>query len=171
MTSMTSSGSKLSDLQDSFQRIEVVANESDPILLVGGIEAGRRFFAQSVHDLGIRHGKPFAELNLAEVTAQRLSGDRLLDVVESGVKQAWEDAPEGTVILHRIDGISRKCQQRLLSVLTRIGDLPEDSKDASQKIPTRVVATTDINLPMAIREGAFEKDLYNYFLPALKLLF
>jgi|SRR5579872_434439 len=145
--------------------VERLASTDLPVLLLGASGTGKEVVAQSLHYRGPRRENPFIAVNCAAMTETLLESELF-----GHEKGAFTDAREarqgkfelaegGTLFLDEIGDMSGAGQAKLLRVLeqkviTRVG--------GSQpiRINVRVVAATNINLALAVREKRFREDLY-----------
>jgi Nif-specific regulatory protein len=136
-----------------------------PVLILGESGTGKEVVAQSLHYQGPRGESPFIAVNCAAMTETLLESE--LFGHEKGAftdahqarQGKFELAEGGTLFLDEIGDMSPGGQAKLLRVLeqrviTRVG--------GSQpiRINVRVIAATNVNLAMAVRERKFREDLY-----------
>ena len=74
-------------------------------------------------------------------------------------KGYFEEADGGTIFLDEVAELPHSTQVRLLRVL-QTGEFIRVGSSKIQKTNVRVVAATNVNLQLAIREGRFREDLY-----------
>ncbi|MCA9056430.1 MAG: sigma-54-dependent Fis family transcriptional regulator, partial [Planctomycetaceae bacterium] len=136
-----------------------------PVLILGESGSGKEVAAQALHYQGPRASHPFIAVNCAALTETLLESE-LFGHEKGAFTDAhqmrpgkFELAEGGTLFLDEIGDMSPGGQAKLLRVLeqkviTRVG--------GSQAIPTnvRVIAATNSNLAVAVREKKFRQDLY-----------
>lgn len=163
------------------KNLEIVARSaysSVPVLIRGESGTGKELVARALHLSGPRRDKPFIPINCAAVPETLLEAEFF--GVEKGAatgvvarKGKFELANGGTVFLDEIGDMSPGLQAKLLRVLQekefeRIGGAKPI------KVDVRVVAATNQNLELLIKEGKFREDLYyrlngvEIFLPPLR---
>ena len=136
-----------------------------PVLILGDSGTGKEVVAQTLHYGGPRAEHPFVAVNCAALTETLLESE--LFGHEKGAftdahemrRGKFELAEQGTLFLDEIGDMSLGGQAKLLRVLeqkeiTRVG--------GSQPIPidVRVIAATNADLAVAVREKRFREDLY-----------
>jgi Nif-specific regulatory protein len=155
------------------------ANSSATVLLLGESGTGKEIFARSIHHWSARKDRPFVAINSVGLSKELLESE--LFGHEQGAftgaqrrkKGKVEVANGGTVFLDEIGDISAELQAKLLRFLQerefeRVGGITPISVDV------RVIAATNHDLELAVKEGRFREDLYHRLnvvaitLPALR---
>lgn len=145
-------------------KLKKAASTTSTVLIYGETGTGKEVFAQSLHNEGTRHNKPFVSQNCAALP------DSLLESLLFGSTKGsftgaadkaglFEQAHEGTILLDEINSMSLSLQSKLLRVLQeksvrRLGgteDIPVD---------VRVIATTNERPDKLVQEGRLRRDLY-----------
>jgi transcriptional regulator with PAS, ATPase and Fis domain len=144
------------------------------ILILGETGTGKEVFAQSIHNASSRSAGPFIAINCAALPAQILEselfgyvGGAFTGASKEGKPGLFEIAHGGTIFLDEIAEMDYANQGRLLRFLqektvVRLGShkvIPVD---------VRVIAATNKNLALWVRENKFRDDLY-YRLNVLNL--
>jgi len=135
------------------------------VLFLGETGVGKELFARALHRLSPRRGGAFVAVNCAALPEGLVEAE--LFGVERGAYTGatrsragrFERAEGGTLFLDEIGTLSYPSQGKLLRVLQtreieRVGD------DRSRRVDVRVVAATNEQLEMAVRDGRFREDLY-----------
>lgn len=136
------------------------------VLISGESGTGKELFAQSIHNASPRKNGPFVAINCAALP-QNLLESELFGYVEGAFTGAtkkgkpglFEMAHRGTIFLDEISEMDKYGQSRLLRVLQekqvmRLGD------DKYIPIDMRIIAATNKNLMVLIKEGDFRQDLF-----------
>ncbi|HEV8355423.1 MAG TPA: sigma-54 dependent transcriptional regulator [Gemmatimonadales bacterium] len=148
------------------QQIGLLAqSERTTLLLMGETGVGKAWAARTIHDLSVRAGKPFFEIQL---------GGRNPTYLESQVfgheKGAFVEATErrrglleladgGTLLLREIADLPAELQPKLLRVLeTRTFRRVGGTQDIN--VDTRLMVTTRRELGQAVEAEKFRQDLY-----------
>ena len=145
--------------------IEHVSNTSLPVLIQGETGTGKGVLARTLHSLSPRNGKPYMEINCANVPSQLLESE-LFGHKIGAFTGAWKDKPgkfelasEGTVFLDEISEMSFHMQAKLLQVLQE-GEFSPIGSTKDILVDIRVIAATNAELEDLIAKAAFRTDLY-----------
>ena len=135
------------------------------VLITGENGTGKELVAQNVHYLSPRAGRPFIEVNCAAIPEDLIESE--LFGFEKGAftgadkarKGKFDHANGGTIFLDEIADMSLKTQAKILRILqerrfTRVGG------EEVIEVDVRVIAATNKNLEVEIKEGRFRDDLY-----------
>jgi len=148
-----------------FSLIEQVAPSKAAVLITGESGTGKELVARSMHSLSPRSGGPFVALNCAAMPETLIESElfghekgAFTGAVERRAG-CFELAQNGTLLLDEIGDMPVSTQAKLLRVLEdsrvrRLGGRHELLVDV------RVVASTNKNIPEAIRRHEFREDLY-----------
>jgi len=160
-------------IQQVFSTIEKVAITEAPVLIYGESGTGKELVAKALHGRSQRKAGPFVAINCAAIPETLLESE--LFGYEKGAftgahiqkKGRIELANNGTLFLDEIGDLPLALQVKLLRFLQehsieRIGGRKEIIVDI------RVIAATNRDLDLAIREGRFREDLY-YRLGVIKI--
>jgi DNA-binding NtrC family response regulator len=135
------------------------------VLIHGATGTGKELVARALHFDGVRHARPFVELNCASIPTTLLEAE--LFGYERGAftdarqrKAGLVEAAEGgTLFLDEIGEVDIAVQAKLLKLLEdrtvrRLGGLRE------QAVDVRFVAATNRDLEKMVQEGHFRADLF-----------
>ncbi|PCJ66680.1 MAG: regulator [Bacteroidetes bacterium] len=144
------------------QRVE----KSDTLVMITGSSGtGKELVAQAIHDNSPRRKKPFVAVNVAAIP-DHLMEDELFGHergaftgASSRRKGRFEEAQGGTIFLDEIGELELKLQAKMLRVLqekkiSRLGSNKEI------KLDLRIIAATNKNLGILVKQGLFREDLY-----------
>ncbi len=147
------------------QMIARVASTASWVLINGENGTGKELVAQNIHYLSPRAGRPFVEVNCAAIPEDLIESE--LFGFEKGAftgadktrKGKFDHAHGGTIFLDEIADMSLKTQAKILRILqerhfTRVGG------EEIIEVDVRVIAATNKNLEVEIKEGRFREDLY-----------
>jgi DNA-binding NtrC family response regulator len=145
--------------------IRRVAHTDVSILILGESGVGKEVMARHAHAHSGRADKPFVKVNCAAIPDDLLESE--LFGYERGAFTGavidkpgkFEQAHTGTLLLDEIGEMSPHLQSKLLHVLqdgmfTPLGGRRAIHTDA------RIIATTNINMGVAIAAGTFREDLF-----------
>ena len=145
--------------------IDRLAPTDLPVLLLGESGTGKEVVSRSLHLHGPRAGQPFVAVNCVAI-AETLLESELFGHEKGAFTDAHETrqgkfelAEGGTLFLDEIGDMSLGGQAKLLRVLeqkviTRVGGA------GPIPINARIIAATNTNLAVAVREKRFREDLY-----------
>lgn len=148
------------------QHIELVAPSDMSVIISGETGTGKEFVAQSIHKFSKRAGKPFMAIDCGALPKE-LAGSELFGHMKgsftgaiSDKQGSFEIADGGTLFLDEIGNLSYENQIKLLRVIQerkikRIGA----TKDIN--IDVRIIAATNENLSVVVKEGRLREDLYH----------
>lgn len=145
---------------------KLVAPSDMSVMILGANGTGKESVAQTIHQHSERRDMPFVAVNCGalprELAASLFFGHEKgaftgADTAKTGY---FDMAKGGTLFLDEIGTMSYEIQSLLLRVLqenvyTPIGSGKERIADV------RIVAATNENLQLAIKEGRFREDLYH----------
>ncbi|HTE56885.1 MAG TPA: sigma-54 dependent transcriptional regulator [Kofleriaceae bacterium] len=145
--------------------VQAAASEAT-VLLLGESGTGKELLARTIHENSPRASRPFVPINCAAIPESILEAE--LFGYEKGAftgatqrrEGRFEAASGGTLLLDEIGDMSRHVQVKLLRVLQE-GEI-ERLGGAGRTIPIdiRLIASTNVDLGRAVREGRFREDLY-----------
>ncbi|UCG12282.1 MAG: sigma-54-dependent Fis family transcriptional regulator [Deltaproteobacteria bacterium] len=159
--------------------VRQVSNSDLNVLICGDSGVGKELVAQALHLGSHRKEGPFVKVNCAAIPGELLESE--LFGYEKGAftgadrrkKGKFEVAHRGTMLLDEIGDMALFLQSKMLQVLqdlqfSRLGS----KKDV--KVDCWIMAATNQDLDVRIREGLFRQDLYyrlniiRIFIPPLR---
>jgi len=145
--------------------INKVADSNSTILITGESGTGKELAARAIHELSPRREQPFVPVNCGAIPEELLESE-LFGHVRGAFTGAvnsrqgrFQLANGGTLFLDEIGEMSPKLQVKLLRVLQERQFEPVGS-DRAVQVDVRVVAATNRDLHVAVREGKFREDLF-----------
>jgi transcriptional regulator with GAF, ATPase, and Fis domain len=146
--------------------IDKVAPSDARVLITGANGTGKELVARSLHELSNRNKAPFIEVNCAAIPAELIESELFgheKGAFTSAVKDRkgkFELASGGTLFLDEIGDMSLAAQAKVLralqeNLIQRVGG----EKDI--KVDCRVLAATNKDLQLEIKEGRFREDLFH----------
>jgi DNA-binding NtrC family response regulator len=145
--------------------IQKVENNSIMVLISGESGTGKELVARAIHYGSPRNRKPFVTVNMGAIPADLIESElfghekgAFTDARERRIGK-FEEADQGTIFLDEIGEMDLFLQTKILRVLqekevTRIGS------NKSIKLDARVIAATNKNLSVEVKEGRFREDLF-----------
>lgn len=153
-------------MQKIYDLIETIASTNATVLIQGESGTGKKMIAQAIHySDNHRKNKNFVEVSCGALPETLLESE-LFGHIKGSFTSAIKDrqgrfelADGGTIFLDEIDAFSPKLQVKLLRVLQegefeRVGDVK------TLRVDVRVIAATNQNLSVLIKNGQFREDLY-----------
>jgi DNA-binding NtrC family response regulator len=156
---------KSSQLKQTAESALQVAPTNITVLITGESGTGKELIARAIHANSLRKDKPFVAANVGAL-AEGVVESELFGHEKGAFTGAvnrrqglFETANEGTIFLDEIAEFKPTTQVKLLRVLEersfmRVGG----SSDI--KVDVRIIAATNQNLDLKVREGTFRSDLY-----------
>lgn len=131
------------------------------VLVTGEPGSGKGVAARMLHRLSKRAANhQLVEISVAAIPGENLAVQLFGSERSDGVQRGrFEEAQGGTLVLDQITDANLEVQARLLSALedgtfVRVGGQKHIDMDV------RIIATTNRDLPVLVREGLFREDLY-----------
>src|SRR3984893_2058519 len=141
-----------------------VAHADVPVLITGPNGAGKEVLADIVQANSTVRGKPYLKVNLGALPNDLIEAE--LFGTEAGAFTGararvgrFEAADGGTLFLDELGNLSGSGQAKLLRVL-QTGEFERLGSNTTRRTRVRVIAATNSNLRLAIREGRFREDLF-----------
>jgi len=160
---MVGSSPRFRELLEAIRR---VAETSATVLITGETGTGKELAARAIHHLSPRRNRPLVKVNCIAISAGRVESE-LFGHTKGAFPGASEDragriehAPGGILFLDEISELPLESQAKLLHVLQKQEFEPVGS-NRPVKVDVGVFAATNRNLPEAVREGRFHRDLYD----------
>jgi DNA-binding NtrC family response regulator len=142
-----------------------VSSTDATILITGESGTGKELVARMIHKESNRRDNNFIIMDCGATPAGLIESE-MFGYVKGAFTGAIrdktgivEEADQGTLFLDEIGNISPELQTRLLRVIEygefrRVGDVSQKHADI------RVIAATNADLQLMVREGTFREDLY-----------
>jgi two-component system, NtrC family, response regulator AtoC len=159
--------------------IEQVAPTDVTVLIRGESGVGKEIVSRSIHFNSLRAKKPFIKVNCAALPEELLESE-LFGFEKGAFTGAFKQKPgkfelanEGTIFLDEIAEMSPPLQAKLLQVL-QDGEFSRLGGKRDIQVDVRVIAATNKDLELLVKEGRFREDLYyrlnvvSVFVPALR---
>lgn len=157
--------SKSLSMQVFLNTVKKVVNSDSSLLILGETGVGKERLALAVHGESRRKTFPFITVNCAALPENLLESE--LFGHEKGAftgairsrRGAFELAHKGTIFLDEIGDMPLHLQTKLLRVLQEKQFL-KIGGETMVKVDVRVMAATNRDLALSVKNGSFRKDLY-----------
>jgi len=156
---------KSKPMQQVFELIRLAAPSKSNILVTGESGTGKELVAKAVHHHSRRASGPFVTVNSGSMPADLLESNLFGHVkgaftgALNNKKGLFEVADGGSIFFDEIGNVPLETQAKLLRVIQekefmRLGGVETQTADV------RIIAATNADLEIAVREGTFREDLY-----------
>ena len=146
-------------------RARQIAKSDVDLLLEAESGTGKELFARLIHESSRRRSGPFVAVNCAAFPDTLLESE-LFGYVKGAFTGAasshvgkFEQADRGTLLLDEISEMPIQLQPKLLRVFQQ-REIDRLGGRSPLSIDVRVIATTNRDLALAVKEGKFRADLY-----------
>jgi DNA-binding NtrC family response regulator len=170
---------KSGKMNEAVETAKKAATSKATVLLLGESGTGKEIFARAIHNWSERRSQPFVAINCVGLSKELLESELFghekgsFTGADQLKKGKMELANGGTVFLDEIGDVSQELQTKILRFLQerefdRVGGVKPIHVDV------RIVAATNRDLDIAVKEGRFREDLYHrlnvvpIMLPALR---
>lgn len=148
-----------------YKTVARVAPTKSTVLILGESGTGKELIARAIHHHSPRASRPFVAVDCGVLTETLLESELFGHVrgaftgAVTEKKGVFEEAEGGTCFLDEIGDISPALQAKLLRVLQE-HEIRRVGGKEWKKVDVRVVAATNRNLPLLVKNHTFRHDLY-----------
>lgn len=153
------------EIQKLKKQISKVAKTARRILIFGESGTGKELVAWAIHNNGNRSAGPFVRVNCAAIPKDLIESE-LFGYEQGAFTGAnkrkigkFEQADKGTILLDEIGDMAMETQAKVLRVLQE-NQLERIGGKETIDLDVCVVAATNKNIPVLIRNNSFREDLY-----------
>ena len=151
-------------LLQAMEQVSRLAPLDRPLLLIGERGTGKELVAARLHFLSRRWDGPFVKVNCAALSEELLDSE--LFGHEPGAFTGatkrhvgrFERADGGTLFMDEIATASGRLQEKLLRVI-EYGEFERLGDTRTRRVDVRVLAATNVDLPLRAEDGRFRADL------------
>ncbi len=152
-------------MKEVIRQIRRVADTDVTVLLQGESGTGKELAARALHFNSIRKDRPFVAVSCSAIPESLLESE-LFGYEQGAFTGAarqrvgkFEEAHTGTLFLDEIGDIAPAVQTKLLRVLQE-KSIERVGGSGLVNVETRIVAATNRDLELMVRQGDFRGDLY-----------
>ncbi|TRX56270.1 sigma-54-dependent Fis family transcriptional regulator [Fulvivirga sp. M361] len=145
--------------------IEKVAPTDANILLLGENGTGKEVAARAIHKRSLRADEVFISVDLGAIS-ENVFESELFGHTKGAFTDAkadrmgrFEAASGGTIFLDEIGNLPLSLQSKLLTVIQR-REVTKIGANTASKVDVRIIAATNGDLTMLVKNGVFREDLY-----------
>ena len=152
-------------MQEIYRALARLMQTELTIMITGESGTGKELVARALHDYGKRRKGPFVAINMAAIPRELIESDLFghekgsFTGANARASGRFEQAEGGTLFLDEIGDMPMEAQTRLLRVLQQ-GEYSTVGGRTSIKTNVRIVAATNKDLRIGIRQGLFREDLF-----------
>ena len=146
--------------------VKLVAPTDVSVIIQGESGTGKEHVARSIHSLSKRSGAPFVAIDCGTLSSE-LAASELFGHSKGSFTGAMQDkkgqfemANKGTFFLDEVGNLSYDVQVKLLRTLQEKVIQPIGS-NRTIKIDVRIIAATNEDLLLKVKNGSFREDLYH----------
>jgi DNA-binding NtrC family response regulator len=158
-------GGESPKMRRAIETAKKAAASRSTVLLLGESGTGKEIFARAIHNWSERRAEPFIAINCVGLSKDLLESE--LFGHEKGAftgahqlkKGKMELAHGGTVFLDEVGDISAELQTKLLRFLQE-REFERVGGAQPIRVDVRIIAATNRDLSMTIKEGRFREDLF-----------
>jgi len=161
------------EIEEIIRIIETVAPTDLSVLIIGESGTGKELVARAIHNVSKRRDKPLISVNTGAIPEGILESELFGHEKGSftgavGLKKGYFEAADGgTIFLDEIGEMALNTQVKLLRVLEE-SEFMRVGGTESIRVNVRMIAATNKNLEVAVKNGEFRQDLY-FRLKAIKI--
>jgi len=152
-------------MTDVLDRVERIGPTDATVLITGESGTGKELVARAIHAASDRADQPFVTVNCAAINETLLESELFGHVRGSftgaiqGRRGLMEEANGGTFFFDEIAETPPTVQAKLLRAIQE-GEIRRIGDNRGIQVDVRLIAATNQDLPQAISEKRFRKDLY-----------
>jgi transcriptional regulator with GAF, ATPase, and Fis domain len=146
-------------------KVRSYARVDYPVFITGESGTGKELFAEELHRLSNRNGKPYLVQNCSAIPETLLESE-LFGHMKGAFTDAstdkiglFEAADGGTLFLDEIGDMPLNLQARILRFLQN-GEIKPLGSTVTKKLDVRIISATNRDLTQAITMKEFREDLY-----------
>jgi Nif-specific regulatory protein len=152
-------------MQEVYELIDKISQTKSTVMILGESGVGKELVANAIHYSSLDSNGPFIKFNCAALPESIIESELFghekgsFTGADSSRKGRFEEANGGTIFLDEVGELSLSMQAKLLRILQersfeRVGG------NKTIKVNIRVIAATNRDLTVMVKEGTFREDLF-----------
>ncbi|TRX48807.1 sigma-54-dependent Fis family transcriptional regulator [Fulvivirga sp. M361] len=148
------------------EHTDLVAPTEMSVIITGESGTGKEYVSRLIHDKSLRKDKPFVAVDCGALPKD-IAGSELFGHVKGAFTGAhsdkigcFEQADGGTLFLDEVGNLPYEIQVQLLRAL-QDRSIRKLGSNQTITVNVRIIAATNENLKMSMKEGEFREDLYH----------
>ncbi|MFO7949735.1 MAG: sigma-54 dependent transcriptional regulator [Candidatus Fermentibacteraceae bacterium] len=152
-------------MEEIMSMVRRVSRSDSTVLVTGESGTGKELVARALHRMSRRQSQQFVSVNSGALPENLLESELFghrkgaFTGAVSTTLGRFQVADGGTLFLDEVGNMSPGMQVKLLRALQE-GEVSPVGSTETQKVDVRLIAATNMNLEVAVREGAFREDLF-----------
>jgi len=152
-------------MQPVYRGARLLSRRETTVLITGPTGSGKELVARAIHDLSPRSGRAFVVINCAAIPEALLESELFGHTrgAFTGAMQSYSGriqmAAGGSLFLDEIGDMPLSLQAKLLRFLEQ-KELQRLGSSEMVRVDARVIAATNANLLLLVKQGKFREDLY-----------
>lgn len=147
------------------KKAEMYGGTDNPVLISGESGTGKELLARAIHRVSPNKDGPFVAVNIASVSPTLFESEFFgykkgaFTGAFAEKKGYFEEAQGGTIFLDEVGELQNELQAKLLRVLQE-KEIYKIGSSRATYVNVRIVAATNHDLYLQMKQGKFRKDLY-----------
>jgi two-component system nitrogen regulation response regulator NtrX len=147
-------------------KLQKLSKTTDNVLVTGERGTGKEFVARLIHNQSSRGKNPLIKFNCSLYSPDEMSYNLFGKQLKSSKKKAprkigtLEKAAKGTLFIDALEGMPLAIQTELFNTLKEKAK-KADTKHAKSN-GLRIIASAPENLPVLVKDGKFNEELYHF---------
>ncbi|KJS32369.1 MAG: Fis family transcriptional regulator [Desulfatitalea sp. BRH_c12] len=148
-----------------FYKVEQIADTDTNVIILGETGTGKELVARAVHGTSLRKHRALVKMNCAALPSNLIESELFghekgaFTGAHSRRLGRFEVANGATLFLDEIGELPLELQPKLLRVIEN-GEFERLGSSDTKKVDVRIIAATNRNLEVEVREGRFREDLW-----------
>jgi len=148
------------------KQVELISPTNMSVIIQGKSGTGKEVIARMIHHKSLRKKKPFIAIDCGAIPDTLVESELFghekgaFTGADSQKIGKFEQADEGTLFLDELTNLPLEAQAKLLRAIEE-RKIQHIGGKKSIAVDVRIIATTNLDIQEAVREGRFRDDLYH----------